>query len=84
MYLVGPYAIRIKGKTEKLHLKSVAIIYPVTGWFDISQYKYKISISIANLVETTCLSRYPIPIEIMYDQVKEFISREFIRSQIEM
>ena len=34
----------------------------VTGWFEIAQYEYKRAISIANFVETTCLSRYPRPI----------------------
>ena len=37
----------------------------------------------ANLVETTWMSRYPRPIEIMYDQVSEFIGRNFRKSLIE-
>ena len=49
------------------------MIDPVTGWFEVTQYKNKIAISIANLVENTWLSRYPIPTEITYDQGKEFI-----------
>ena len=44
-------------------------IYPVTGWLEITQYNDKITISMANLVETTWLSRYPILMEITYDQV---------------
>ena len=32
-----------------------------------------------NLVETTWLTRYPIPIKITYDQGSEFISHEFIK-----
>ena len=44
------------------------MIYPVTGWFEIMQYNDKRAISIANLVETTWLSRYPRPIETTYDQ----------------
>ena len=44
------------------------MIDPVTGWFEITQYDDKRAISITNLVETTWLSRYPRPIEIMYDQ----------------
>ena len=46
------------------------MINPVTGWFEIAQYEDKREISIANLVETTCLSIYPIPIEIKYYQGK--------------
>ena len=37
------------------------MIDPVTGWFEITQYDEKISIPIANLVETTWLTRNPIP-----------------------
>ena len=44
------------------------MIDPVTGWFEITQYNDKREISIANLVGTTWLSRYPIPMEITYDQ----------------
>ena len=32
------------------------------------KYDKKISISIENLVETTLLTTYPIPVEIKYDQ----------------
>ena len=38
------------------------MIYPVTGWFEIAQREDKKAISIANLVETMWLSRYPTPI----------------------
>ena len=41
-------------------------------------------ISIVNLVKTTWQSRYPRPIEITYDQGKEFIGHEFRKSLIEM
>ena len=46
------------------------MINPVTGWFEVVRYNGKRVITIANLVETTWLSRYPIPTEIMYDQEK--------------
>ena len=45
--------------------------------------KIKKAISIANLVETMWLSRYPIEIENTYDQVKEFIGNKFRKSLIE-
>ena len=54
---MGPYVIRTKGKKEKLYLKSVTTIYPVTGWFKLTQYDQKIATSIANLVESTWLTR---------------------------
>ena len=46
------------------------MINPVTGWFEVVQYDDKTAINIANLVETTWMSRYPRPIEITYDQGK--------------
>ena len=60
------------------------MIDPVTGWFETLLYEDKTEIPIANSVETTCLSRYPIPTEVMYDQGKEFIGHEFRKSLIEM
>ena len=59
------------------------MINPVTGWFEIAQYDDKRTISIANLVETTWLSIYPRPIEIIYDQGSEFITHKFRNSLIE-
>ena len=53
------------------------MIDPITGWFEIAQYKDKREISSANLVETTWLSKYPRPIEIMHDKGKEFIGHGF-------
>ena len=66
--LIGPYVIQHKGKKENLHLKDVAIINTITGWFEVVRYDDKRLITIANLVKTTCLTRYPRPMEILYDQ----------------
>ena len=60
------------------------MINPITGWFEIAQCEDKREISIADLVETTCLSGYSWKIEIKYDQGKEFIVQEFRKSLIEM
>ena len=46
------------------------MIDPVTGWFEVLRYDDKRAITIANLVETTWISRYPRPIEITYYQGK--------------
>ena len=59
------------------------MIDPVTGWLEIVRYYNKIAITIANSVETMWLSRYPRPIEIMYDQGSEFIGHEFRKSLID-
>ena len=42
----------------------------VTGWFEIVQYDNKGAITIADLVENTCLYIFPRSIEITYDQGK--------------
>ena len=80
--LIGPYVIRRKSKKGNPQLKSVTIIESVTGWFEVIQYDDKIEITIEDLVETTWMSRYPIPIEIMYDQGTEFICPKFRKSLI--
>ena len=59
------------------------MINSVTVWFEVVQYDDKRAITIANLVETTWLSRYLRPIEITYDQGKAFIGYEFRKSIIE-
>ena len=38
------------------------MIDPVTGWFEITQHDDQKAISIVNLVETKCQSKYPQPI----------------------
>ena len=53
------------------------MIDPVTGWIEIMKYDEKRAISITNLVENTWLNKYPRPMEITYDQGKEFIGNEF-------
>ena len=44
------------------------MVDPVIIWFEITQYNDKRGITIANLVETLWLYRYPIPIYIKFDQ----------------
>ena len=39
--LIGPHAIKVKVKKEKLHLKSVTMIDPVTLWFEVVLYDDK-------------------------------------------
>ena len=60
------------------------MIDTVTGWSEIAQYNNKIAMSISNLIETTWVSRYPRPTEIMYDQGSEFIGHEFRKFLIEI
>ena len=59
------------------------MIDPVTGWFEVTQYRNKKAMKIANLVETTWLVRYPWPVDIMYDRGGEFLGHEFKNILIE-
>ena len=46
------------------------MIDPVTGWFEVTQHNDKRAMPIAKLVKTMWLSRYPRPMDIIYDQGK--------------
>ena len=59
--------MRRKGK-YCLILKAVTMIHSVTGWFEMTQYRDKKSMTISNLVETAWLVRYPWSLDITYDQ----------------
>ena len=59
------------------------MIDTVTGQFEIAHIDDKREISITILVETMFMSRYPIPVEITYDQGKEFIRHNFRKFLIE-
>ena len=49
------------------------VIDPVIGWFEIVRYGDKKAITIANLVETKWLSRYPRPIEKCTNKDQNFL-----------
>ena len=74
--LIGPHNIRRKGKPD-LICKSVTMIDPASGWFEIHQYDDKKSITIANIAEQEWLSRYPWPTQVTYDRGSEFIGQGF-------
>ena len=50
------------------------MIDPATGWFEIKEIKTKRADVIANIVETTWLTRYPWPTQIVLDRGKEFMA----------
>ena len=58
VYIIGPKKIHRKGKYP-LILKSKTMIDPVTGWFEVTQYRNKKAMTIANLIENTWKVRYP-------------------------
>ena len=49
------------------------MIDPATGWFELKTAKEKDAMAVASLVETTWLTRYPWPQEIVYDRGTEFM-----------
>ena len=58
------------------------MIYPVKGWFEITEYYNKHVVSIAKFVNNKWLVRYPRPAEITYNQGSDFIVHEFMKSII--
>ena len=56
------------------------MIDPIMGWFEMTEYNDKRTITISNLVETMRLTRYIWPTEITYDQVSKFICHELIKN----
>eukprot|EP00957_Ditylum_brightwellii_P079929 6079218-Ditylum_brightwellii.AAC.1 len=65
--LIGPCMIERKRKCKKEKKKKdltqwcVTMIDPVTSWFEIAEMKTQRADIIANIVETTWLTRYPYP-----------------------
>ena len=47
---IGSYRIHRKVKNKDVILISVIVINSITGWFDITQYEDKHSVTITNLV----------------------------------
>ncbi len=71
MDTIGPYKIG-EGKEEKT-LICLTMIDPATGWFEIVETPAQRADIIANLFETTWLTRYPWPTEVIIDKGKEFM-----------
>ena len=49
------------------------MIDPATGWFEIDWVPNKEAFTVASLAETTWLTRYPWPQQIIYDRGTEFM-----------
>ena len=78
--MIGPYTIK-QGKEKDsnvLTLNCVTMIDPATGWFEMVPTKKKDTGTIANIVEQTWFTRYPLPQELIYDRGTEFLG-EFAR-----
>ena len=71
--LIGPYIIK-RNQKEPLRLWCVTMIDPATGWFEMKEIQNKEAINVANIVEQTWLSRYPIPQILTYDRGTEFMA----------
>src|SRR5210317_352670 len=80
VHMIGPYTIK-QGKekdAKAITLNCVTMIDPATGWFEMVPTKKKDAGTIANIVEQTWLTRYPLPQELIYDRGTEFLG-EFAR-----
>ena len=83
VYLIGLHKIHGKVKKADLLLKYVTMIDPVMSWFKIIQYKDKKVMTIVTLIKTTWMTRYPWPMEIMFEQGLYFIGHKFKNSLIQ-
>ena len=78
--MIGPYTIK-QGKGKKANvitIHCVTMIDPATGWFEMAPTFKKDAGTIANIVESTWMTRYPLPQELIYDRGTEFLG-EFAR-----
>ena len=57
--IIVAYALCINRKNERLNLKVVTMVDPITGYFEIVEYNNECVISLSNLVKTKWLTRYP-------------------------
>ena len=71
--MIGRYTIRNKNINNELTLHCVTMLDPATGQFEMKPTSEKDSMTVANIVETTWLSRYPWPQEIVFDRGSEFM-----------
>jgi hypothetical protein len=72
--LIGPYCTSKRKSKVALKLWCVTMIDPATGWFEMKQINDKEATTVANIVETTWITRYPWPTVITYDQGTEFMA----------
>ena len=82
MDIIRHYNICIKGK-EPLISDVVTMIEPITGIFEVKQYRNKKATTIVNLVETTWMVWYTRPVKITHDQEGEFLGHKFKHGLIE-
>lgn len=70
--MIGPYSIKVKGK-QPMTLWCATMIDPATGWFEMQHVKDKEAMTVAAAVETTWLTCYPWPTQVVFDKGKEFM-----------
>lgn len=68
---IGPYKIKRRNQSP-LEFQAVTMIDPATSWFEMRQLETKKADEVANMVEQTWLTRYPMPEEITFDGGPEF------------
>ena len=80
--LIGPYKVT-KNVPKEITLLACTMIDPATGWFEIAQLPNKRSDTVANIVETTWLTRYPRPLKCIMDRGPEFLGHDFKSSLLQ-
>ena len=75
--LIGPYTIPPKGKNP-LKLWCLTMTNPATGCFEMAKITNKTAAEISDITEKTWFTHYPLPQQIVFDRVTEFMA-EFSR-----
>jgi len=82
--LIGPYklgqdefayksGVKVKTFDAPILQCMMTMIDPATGWFEIEEVATKRADVITNVLETTWLTRYPLPTEVVADRGTEFM-----------
>ena len=70
--LIGPY--KINNNNQTLTLWALTMIDPATGWFEMTSINTKSADVIANKIETSWLTKYPRPTQVILDRGTEFMA----------
>ena len=72
--LIGPYTVKEIGK-KKWTLHCLTMIDPATEWFEIAEIPSKQADQVANVLEQTWFSRYPLPRQVIHDRGTKFMAK---------
>ena len=71
--MIGPYNFK-QANNKVITLWALTMIDPATGWFDMTSIDTKRADVISNKLEQAWLTKYPWPIEVIFDRGTEFMA----------